>query len=229
VPHRDDLEAAQHRARAAEAEAERLRSALAAERAERTVARAEVAGDRIFVGVQGHVVAVSRGGGAELWRSKLGIGNVLVVVEWPDVYAGCHGEVFRLDPATGAVMWTNPLKGLGRAPVTIAPVPRGLMGGDRVFVGLNGYALALDRDTGAEVWRAVLRKGSLLDVVLLGGELFAGCESKGLFCLDAQTGAVRWKSELEGLAGFMALVTVGPASVGQIAVAVAEAERGVAG
>lgn len=229
MEYRDELEAAQLRAHAAEGEAEELRSALAAERGERTVARAEIAGDRIFVGAGGHVVAISRQGGAELWRVKLSSGHgVLVTVEWPDVYAACRGEVVRLDPATGAVLWKNPLKGLGYMAASIAPVPRGLQGGDRVFVGMCGVALALDRDTGAEVWRTELSKGTFLNVVLLGGALYAGGR-QGLSCLDAQTGEVRWNAELEGLAGLMAMVCVGPASVGQVAVAMAEAESAVPG
>jgi outer membrane protein assembly factor BamB len=39
---------------------------------------------------------------------------------WP-VYAAAKGEIFCLDPATGSVRWQDPLKGLGRGLITIAP------------------------------------------------------------------------------------------------------------
>jgi len=217
MAYRDDLEAAQQRTQAAEAEAERLRSALEAERKDRTVARTEVAADRIFVGVTGHVLALSRDGGAELWRTKLSSGYpALVVVEWPDVYAACHGELHRLAPGTGDIMWKNKMKGLGYQPMTIAPVPRGLSGGNRVYVGMSGVVLALDKNTGKEVWRTEIATGAFLNVVLLGEEVLVG-GAKGLICLDARTGEERWRNELPKLIAMLTVVTIGPASVGQIA------------
>jgi hypothetical protein len=36
------------------------------------------------------------------------------------VLASCYGEVFRLEPLTGRVLWQNPLKGFGLGPATIA-------------------------------------------------------------------------------------------------------------
>lgn len=227
MAYRDDVDAAQQRAQAAETEIVQLRSALAAEREVRTVARTEVAADRIFVGVTGHVLALSREGGAELWRTKLVSGyNALVIVEWPDVYAACHGELYRLEHGTGDILWKNKMKGLGYQVMTIAPVPRGLAGGDRLYVGMSGVVLALDKNTGEEVWRTEISKGAFLNVVLLGKEVLVGA-TKGLICLDAQTGEVRWRNELRKLVAMLDIVTLGPASVGQIAVPMTEAQLAI--
>jgi hypothetical protein len=51
---------------------------------------------------------------SEIWRSELkGIDFVNVVFQDGDLYATTKGELFRLDPATGKILWQNPLKGLG--------------------------------------------------------------------------------------------------------------------
>ena len=40
-------------------------------------------------------------------------GFVTVVSDVDGVFASANGEACRLDPATGAVLWHNPLKGYG--------------------------------------------------------------------------------------------------------------------
>lgn len=43
-----------------------------------------------------------------------------VVIEDGELYAATKGELFRLDPATGAILWQNGLQGLGWDLITIA-------------------------------------------------------------------------------------------------------------
>jgi outer membrane protein assembly factor BamB len=75
----------------------------------------------LYIGIQGHVLALDRATGAEVWRSRLkGSDFVNVVLQDGELYATTQGELFSLDPATGQVRWQNPLKGLGRGLVTIA-------------------------------------------------------------------------------------------------------------
>jgi outer membrane protein assembly factor BamB len=75
----------------------------------------------IYIGICGNVLAVDRATGVEIWRSNLKSGDfVNVVLQDEQLYATTQGELFRLDPATGHVMWHNPLKGLGLGVVTIA-------------------------------------------------------------------------------------------------------------
>jgi outer membrane protein assembly factor BamB len=69
---------------------------------------------------------------------------------------------------------------------------------DLVVVGLCGCAVAIDRATGSEVWRTELKGSDFVNVVLDGGDVFAGTKGR-LFCLDAATGTVRWQNDLKGL------------------------------
>ena len=89
---------------------------------------------------------------------------------------------------------------------------------DLIFVGIGGYAVALDRATGSEVWRTKLRGGDFVNVAVDGRDLFATARGR-LYCLDCSTGTIRWENELKGL-GFG---LVGIAGTG--AVTAAEARR----
>ena len=74
----------------------------------------------ILTGIKGHVVALDRTTGSELWRTKLkGADFVNLVSDGSFIFAGTYGEVFCLDPATGSVLWRNPMKGLGFGVVSL--------------------------------------------------------------------------------------------------------------
>jgi outer membrane protein assembly factor BamB len=75
----------------------------------------------VYIGIAGHVIALDRSTGEEVWRSYLkGSDFVNVAVVDGSIYATSKGELFCLDPANGRVRWQNQLKGLGRGLVTIA-------------------------------------------------------------------------------------------------------------
>jgi outer membrane protein assembly factor BamB len=66
-----------------------------------------------------------------------------------------------------------------------------------LFIGIKGTVVALDRATGAEVWRSELG-GDFVNVALQDGDLYAATKGE-LFCLDPATGAIRWQNQLKGL------------------------------
>jgi outer membrane protein assembly factor BamB len=74
-----------------------------------------------YVGIRSSVIALDERSGTEVWSAKLR-GSDFVTVLWDGeaLIAGNGGEVFRLDPQTGAILWHNQLKGLGRGIVTLA-------------------------------------------------------------------------------------------------------------
>ena len=83
----------------------------------------------LFVGVKGHVVALSRLDGAEVWKTKLAGGIsfvgerfVTVLVDGDRIYAHSYGKLFCLDSETGSPLWTNDLAGLGYDIATLAVV-----------------------------------------------------------------------------------------------------------
>jgi outer membrane protein assembly factor BamB len=68
----------------------------------------------LFIGAQGHVLALDAETGGELWRAKLkGSGTVLLHRDGEQLYASVSGELWCLDATNGAVRWHNKLKGLG--------------------------------------------------------------------------------------------------------------------
>ena len=80
----------------------------------------------VYIGLKHLVIAFDRKSGAEVWRVQLpakykSSGSFVNVVRDRDgLFATCAGELFALDPDTGAVLWHDPLKGLGTGLMTIA-------------------------------------------------------------------------------------------------------------
>lgn len=66
-----------------------------------------------------------------------------------------------------------------------------------IFVGLNGYALALHRDTGEIVWSNNQMRSGYVTLLLDGDRLIAST-SGYLYCLDPGTGKIRWHNPLKG-------------------------------
>lgn len=95
-----------------------------------------------------------------------------------------------------------------------------------VFVGIKSSVIALDRKTGAEVWRIGLpakyrSTSSIVNVVRDEEGLFASCSGE-LFSLDPRTGELRWKEPLKGLGtGLVTIATDlgGATSAGVVAAA----------
>ena len=66
-----------------------------------------------------------------------------------------------------------------------------------IFVGLNGYALALDRDSGEIVWSNSEMKSGFVTLLLDGDRLIASTNGY-IYCLDPLTGQIRWHNPLKG-------------------------------
>ena len=67
-----------------------------------------------------------------------------------------------------------------------------------MYLGVRGTVVALDRRTGAEIWRTPLKGGDFVNVALDGDSLFATARGE-IFCLDPVTGRIRWVNPLKGL------------------------------
>jgi outer membrane protein assembly factor BamB len=68
---------------------------------------------------------------------------------------------------------------------------------DLIFVGLNGYAVALDRDTGQIVWTNNQMESGYVTLLLDGDRLIVSTNGY-LYCLDPLTGSVRWRNPMKG-------------------------------
>ena len=77
--------------------------------------------DPIYIGLQGAVLALDRDSGQIVWRTELkGRDFVNVALQNGDLFAASRGELYRLNPATGDILWRNTLAGLGWGIVTVA-------------------------------------------------------------------------------------------------------------
>lgn len=80
----------------------------------------------VYVGVKHHVLAFDRKSGGAVWTTALpakykSSGSfVNVVRDTEGLFATCAGELFALDPKSGALLWHEPLKGHGTGLVTVA-------------------------------------------------------------------------------------------------------------
>src|SRR5207253_133037 len=66
-----------------------------------------------------------------------------------------------------------------------------------VFVGLNGYAVALDRDTGSVVWSNDRMHSGYVTLLLDGDRLIASTNGY-IYCLDPLTGDILWHNSMSG-------------------------------
>src|SRR5262249_54608373 len=66
-----------------------------------------------------------------------------------------------------------------------------------IYVGLNGYALALDRDTGEIVWSNNEMRSGYVSLLLDGDRLIVSTNGY-MYCLDPLTGRIRWHNPLTG-------------------------------
>lgn len=69
--------------------------------------------------------------------------------------------------------------------------------GDLVFVGLNGWAVALHRDTGEIVWTNDQMQEGYVTLLLDGDRLIVSTNGY-IYCLDPLTGEIRWSNAMEG-------------------------------
>ena len=83
------------------------------------------------------------------------------------------------------------------ASVDSPPATTGPTIDDLVFVGLNGYALALDRKSGKIVWsNSEMRSGYV--TLLLDGDRLIVSTNGYIYCLNPLNGSILWHNPLTG-------------------------------
>jgi outer membrane protein assembly factor BamB len=102
------------------------------------------------------------------------------------------------------------------------------MNDDRLYIGIKGHVVCLDKRNGQEVWRTQVRSSVLTTVVIDEAALFVYAGGH-LFCLCAETGAVVWENELPGLGyGHCIIATAGNQGMATAAVQQAQAQQAAA-
>ena len=77
----------------------------------------------LFVGTNGHVLALDGRSGATLWKTSLprtGWSVVAILVGEDVLHCAAGGRVFGLDPEDGSILWENDLPGMGKKLVYLA-------------------------------------------------------------------------------------------------------------
>ncbi len=69
---------------------------------------------------------------------------------------------------------------------------------DLLIIGIKGTVLALDAESGQEVWRTPLKGYDFTNVTREGDRIFAAARGE-IFALDALTGRLLWNNPLKGM------------------------------
>jgi len=88
-----------------------------------------------------------------------------------------------------------------------------------VFVGLNGKVVALNRDTGDEVWKwePTTRGHQGFVALVVDGDRLVVSDNGYIYCLEATTGRQLWHNPLTGYGTGIAVVATAASSSGQFA------------
>ena len=87
--------------------------------------RLETTRKLLFAGMHGHVAALDKETGTEVWRTSLpksGYGVVSILHEEGRLLCGAGGHVFALDPESGEILWHNGMPNLGHDMIFLATV-----------------------------------------------------------------------------------------------------------
>lgn len=149
---------------------------------------------------QHNLVALDPATGRTLWSAqptrKTGYSSPVAVTlaGTPQVVAATGEAYFGFDPRDGRVLWRHPALGEPRQPPVALP-------GDRLFVTAWNESAVLQVSTeggawkAAEVWRAPVLKANYSPAIYHDGHLY-GMNGTYLNCLDAATGALRWREKV---------------------------------
>ncbi len=75
----------------------------------------------VYIGIRSAVVALDEATGEAVWQTDLrGADFVNVLWDGASLFAAAYGEVWRLHPESGEVVWHNKLTGLGRGMISMA-------------------------------------------------------------------------------------------------------------
>ncbi len=148
---------------------------------------------RLFFGADNHdIYGWDLGGKRDLWRFVAGDilhDNSAAACGGKVLFPGRDAKLYALDPEDGSLKWAY------SAPLGFNTVPA--CDGQRAYLGnADGKMRAIDLATGKEAWsfEASKSKGIMSSPALDGnGGLVFGSSDDHVYCLDAATGALRWK------------------------------------
>lgn len=150
-------------------------------------------GKRIYQPVaNGILLAIAADDGSELFRVDLAAPLAASAVVADLVFVtSVHGEMFAVSPDDGRIVWQVSLGGDAWTAPAVAD--------GRLFVGLsNGALVALDAQTGEELWRFHTVEVVRASATAVGKFVVVGTMGGMLYCLKAADGTVTDQRQLRG-------------------------------
>jgi len=149
-------------------------------------------GDLVFYCEPDAIVALHASDGSPAWR--LSFERPLAVPPvWDNgwlILATTDARIVAISGADGRVIWQHEVNAAAHA--------RPALAADRVYVPLaNGTVVALSVTTGEPLWQRRLG-GDPNDILALDERIYVGATDRYLYCIEADTGAVGWRSMRAG-------------------------------
>ena len=162
-----------------------------------------VDGDLLILPIGGKpaasVVALDRNTGREVWKALVeGVSNsspvIVTAAGRRQLIVWTNDSVSALEPATGEVLWREPLKTSNNDSIA-TPV----CGGDRLLVSGLMFRLAADAPAASILWpenRAPAKRvlSATSTPLLAGGYAYSATRTGELVCLEARTGEEVWRT-----------------------------------
>lgn len=162
-----------------------------------------IVGGTIYAGAEDNSVnAIDLATGALEWESPLGrfenstLAEPEVVIRDSYAYAaGLNGLFASIELATGAHQWGYAMSPTGQTDSYYSQIGKPLVTADRIYIGTHdsletNYLHAIDRATGARIWRLELADAMSGTPQLAGNTLLV--PAGDLHAMDPATGAIRW-------------------------------------
>ena len=85
---------------------------------------------------------------------------------------------------------------------------------ERIFLGIKGHVVCLNKQTGNEVWRRKIKTDwGKPTIVVFSEQLYVYVQGV-LFCLNATDGKILWQNKLKGLGTGSCVIAVEGSSTG---------------
>src|SRR4051794_31209726 len=75
-----------------------------------------------------------------------------------------------------------------------------------IYLGVRGSVIAMNSANGQQLWATALTGSDFVNVVLDGHNLYGSTRGE-IFCLDPQTGIIRWHNRLKGYGWGLVTIT----------------------
>lgn len=168
--------------------------------------------EHLYVDMEGGLDAVAAADGSRAWRIRLKGFYLSPVVDGERVYvraeAGNQGALIALDAGNGDLLWQFDFPEVGSDAENMgghvtAPLPAG----NNLLVASGRNLHAVDRNTGAEVWRARLAE-PVTSSAALGDSVAYIADFFNVYAFDTESGAEVWRHAGDQVAQFFAPVVV---------------------